>query len=202
MPELWSGVLIGLSVCAYGTSRPRLGVAAGLAALFFRELAAPYCALCLALALWRRQRAEAALWLAGLAAYAVFFAAHANAVLALLGPDETAHEQGWVRFGGTAFVLSTCQMSAWLLLLPQWVTAVYFMLSLVGLAGWHAPAGERIGLAVALYVALFSIVGQPFNQYWGSMFAPLLCFGVARAPASLAALWRAAGAPVPQWLPR
>ena len=41
MPVLWAGVLIGLSVCAYGLGRPGLGVAFGLAAVFFRELAPP-----------------------------------------------------------------------------------------------------------------------------------------------------------------
>ena len=41
MPVLWAGVLIGLSVCAYGLNRPWLGTAFGLAAVFFRELALP-----------------------------------------------------------------------------------------------------------------------------------------------------------------
>ena len=45
LPVLWAGVFIGLSVCAYGVRRPYLGVAAGLAAVFFRELALPYCLL-------------------------------------------------------------------------------------------------------------------------------------------------------------
>ena len=49
MPELWSGVLMALSIAAYAQERPRWGVAAGLSALFFRELAAPYCLLCVAL---------------------------------------------------------------------------------------------------------------------------------------------------------
>ena len=43
MPSLWAGVLIGLSICAYGIDRPRTGVALGLAAVFIRELAMPYC---------------------------------------------------------------------------------------------------------------------------------------------------------------
>ena len=45
LPVLWAGIFIGLSVCAYGVDRPYLGAAAGLAAVFFRELALPYCLL-------------------------------------------------------------------------------------------------------------------------------------------------------------
>jgi hypothetical protein len=52
--------------------------------------------------------------------------------------------------------------------------------------------GERAGVTLAMYVALFAVVGQPFNQYWGSLIAPLVCLGLARAPVSLADLWRAA----------
>jgi hypothetical protein len=37
----------------------------------------------------------------------------------------------------------------------------------------------------AACTAAFAVVGQNFNQYWGSLIAPLLCFGVARFPASL-----------------
>lgn len=192
MPELWSGTFLALSACAYGRRLPRLGFVAGLAALFVRELAGPYCALCLIISWKQRRFGEAAAWLAGLAAYAAFFALHAATVAGLHGPQDLAHDHGWIRFGGAAFVISTCQMSAWLLVLPQWITAAYFMLALLGLAGWHSAAGERIGVCLAMYVALFAVVGQPFNQYWGSMFAPLLCFGVARAPASLRDLWRAA----------
>ncbi|HLJ93447.1 MAG TPA: hypothetical protein VKU02_09685, partial [Gemmataceae bacterium] len=51
--ELWSGILITLSVCAYAHDRWRLGVATGLAALFFRELALPYALISLVLA-WRQ----------------------------------------------------------------------------------------------------------------------------------------------------
>ena len=79
-----------------------------------------------------------------------------------------------------------------LLVLPQAFTAVYLVSGLLGLAGWSSIEGQRIGVTVALYVMAFSIVGQPFNQYWGSMYAPLLCFGVARLPASVADLWHAA----------
>jgi hypothetical protein len=188
MPELWSGMLIALSLCLYGLDRPRAGLLAALAALFVRELAAPYCLLSLSLAAWRRQWREAAFWTMGLAAYAVCFAAHAHAARGCMAVDAVAHDHGWVRFGGAAFVLSACQVNAWLLLLPQWITAVYFAVAMLGFATWNDTAGARFGLTASLYVAAFGVVGQDFNQYWGSMIAPLFCFGVARGGAALVRL--------------
>jgi hypothetical protein len=194
LPALWSGVLIGLSVCAYGLERRRLGAVCGLSALFMRELAMPYCLLAIALA-WREQRRkELIYWAAGLAAWAVYFGLHWLAVAALRQPDAIAHRHGWVCFGGAGFVISIAQMNAYLLLLPQWVTALYLVAALVGLAGWNSRLGTRVGLAACLYLAAFAAVGQQFNQYWGVMISPLLCFGVARFPASVADLLGAAAA--------
>jgi hypothetical protein len=89
-------------------------------------------------------------------------------------------------------VISTAQMNAYLLLLPQWVTAVYLIAALVGVAGWSTPLGTRVGLATCLFLAAFTVVGQVFNQYWGCLIAPLLCLGAVQFPASLRDLWRAA----------
>jgi hypothetical protein len=63
---------------------------------------------------------------------------------------------------------------------------------MLGFAGWNSAAGRRAGLAASLYLGLFAIVGQPFNQYWGSLVAPLLCLGIAQAPDALTTLWRRA----------
>jgi hypothetical protein len=191
MPVLWAGVLIGLSLCAYGVGRPRLGLAFGLAALLMRELALPYCLLAAGIAWWNRRRGELAGWLLGLAAWAVFFAVHCHQVGQLIGPHARAHSEGWVQFGGVGFVIALAQMNAYLLLLPQWVTALYLAAALVGFAGWDTPLGQRVGLTACLFLAAFAAVGQEFNQYWGSLIAPLLCFGVARAPGSLRDLWKA-----------
>ena len=191
MPVLWAGVLIALSACAYGVNRPYLGVAIGLAALFFRELALPYCVLCAAIAWWHGRKGQWAAWMIGLAAWLAFFGLHWWKVSGLIAPDAIAHRHGWIQFGGAGFVISTAQMNAYLLLLPQWVTAIYLVAAMVGLAGWNTPLGSRIGLSTCLYVMAFAVVGQSFNQYWGSLIAPLLCFGVVRFPASLRDLLRA-----------
>lgn len=192
MPELWSGVCIALSVAAYGAGRRKLGVASGFAALVLRELAAPYCLVCGLMALYERRWREVAVWASGLFVYIGYLAFHIAQVRPLIGVDDVAHAQGWVQFGGAGFVISTVQMNAYLLLLPQWVTAIYFALALLGFALWNSEAGQRAGITVALFVIAFSFVGQSFNQYWGSMIAPLMCLGVARSLGTLKGLWKAA----------
>jgi hypothetical protein len=192
MPELWSGVLLALSAVCLGLGRRAAGVAAGIAALFFRELAAPYILVCLALSAYERRWRELAGWAAGLLAYGVFFAMHAWHVLPRISDTDVAHAESWIRFGGAGFLISTAQMNAYLLLSPQWVTAMYLSCTFLGCAAWRSPAGTRIGLTTAVYAIAFSIAGHDFNQYWGSMIAPLLCLGASRCPGTLAELWRGA----------
>jgi hypothetical protein len=197
LPVLWAGVFIAISICAYGVDRPRLGVAFGLAAVFFRELALPYCVLCAGIAWWHGRRRELAAWTLGLAAWALFFGLHWQQVLEWMPSDSHAHRQSWFQFGGAGFIISAAQMNGYLLLLPQWVAALYLVAAMVGFAGWSTSLGTRIGLAVCLYLTAFSIVGQGFNYYWGFLLAQLLCFGAARFPASVRDLWQAANSTVP-----
>jgi hypothetical protein len=192
LPEMWAGILIGLSAVAYGTERRKLGFVTGLAALFVRELSGLWCLVCLASDLRERRWRSAALWTAGLAAYCAFFAAHVAQVLPRVTADAVAHEHGWICFGGAGFVISTVQVNVWLLLVPQWVTALYFVAALVGASVWNSPAGQRIGLGVAGYTLAFSVVGQPFNQYWGSLTAPLFALAASAFAASAGRLGRAA----------
>ncbi len=182
MPEVWSGLFIGLSLCFYAFERRAAAVLFGIAAIFFREFAAPYCLVCLALAAFERRRGEVLGWIVGFAAYAAFYAWHISQVLPLMSPDGLAHTGTWLQFGGAAFVLSLVQMNAYLLLLPQWVTALFLALALVGFAGWQSAWGKRAGFAACAYLAAFGIVGYDFNQYWGSTIAPLLAFGAAQGP--------------------
>ena len=191
MPVFWAGTLVALSVCAYGVDRPGLGVAFGLAAVFFRELAMPYAVVCMALA-WRGgRRGEWRAWLLGMAAWGLFFALHAWQVSRWMPPDAKAHAHGWIQCGGLGFIIATAQMNAFLIALPQWVTALYLIAALVGLAGWTSPLGVRIGMTTCVFLALLALVGQGFNQYWGVVIAPLLCFGVVRFPRSLCDLFQA-----------
>ncbi len=192
MPEVWAGILIGLSAVAYGIERPRLGCLAALAALLVRELSAPWCLVCLVFDLRKTGRRAAAVWSIGFAVYAVLYALHLSQAVPRILPDDVRQPQGWVRFGAAGFLISTVQMNVWLLLVPQWLSAIYLAAAVAGAAGWSTPAGRRIAWGVVLYSIAFSIAGQAYNQYWGSLTAPLLALSVAAAPATLTRLWKAA----------
>jgi len=192
LPVVWAGVLIGLSLVAYGRGRNGWGVAAGLAALFVRELALPYCAVAGLIALVNRRWREAAAWIAGGLLWIAFLLLHAWQVHAHLPADAQAHTHGWVCFGGLAFLVSTVQTHALLILWPRWVAALYLVAALLGFAGWKTTWGLRAGATVAGLVLMLAVAGQPFNQYWGCLTAPLLCLGVAQCPSSIATLLREA----------
>jgi hypothetical protein len=192
LSELWSGVLLAISAVCFGLQRRNFGIVAGLAALFFRELAAPYVLVCLALALSERRYRELVYWSFGLVAYCVFYYLHVQHVLPRIGPHALAHEGGWIRWGGAGFLVATAQLNAFLLLLPQWVAAIYLAAALLGAATWNTSRGRLIAFTIAAYTIAFSIVGNDFNQYWGCQIAPLLCLAAARAPGELRSLWKAA----------
>jgi hypothetical protein len=183
--ELWAGTLITLSICAYARNWVPMGVAAGLVALFFRELSLAYCLICLALAYWQKRRGESLAWITGLVAFAMYLEFHSAEVARHQAAGDLAHTEGWVRFGGTAFILSTVGIHILLSEFPPWTWAIYLPLSVLGLAGWRGPMGTRAGFTAGFYLAAFAVVGHPFNNYWGLIDAPLLALGFVRFPRSL-----------------
>lgn len=189
MPELWSGLLVTLAVLASAGRRGAWAVLAGVAALFLRELAAPAVLVLAAFAIWGGHWRQTLGWALGLAAYAGFYAWHASQVGPLIGPNDLAHAGSWWQWGGLPFVLSTCQMNAYLLILPQWATALVFSLAWLGVWGWQTRLGARVSLVLAGYFAAFALAGYDFNQYWGSMFAPLLALAAGRGAGRLAWSW-------------
>ena len=109
---------------------------------------------------------------------------HVMAVKERILPTDRVHAS-WVQFGGAPFLLVTCRMNAYLFKAPLWLSGVYLPLALLGLAGWRGWTGARLALTASVYVAAFAVVGQPFNDYWGLMNAPLLAFGIAAAPEAI-----------------
>ena len=190
--ESWAGTLIVLSVCAYDLDLRRLGMAAGLLALFFRELALPYVVIVALFAWWQGRRRETVAWGTGLALYGLYLWLHFLAVARIPRQSSLLNGSAWVHFEGPAFILATCRMNLFLLASPLWVSALYLPLSLVGIVGWRGETSLRIAAVIGLYLAAFSVVGGLFNSYWGLMYAPLLPFGVAWVPDSLRDLWSAA----------
>ncbi len=192
MSEVWCGVLLAASLMCYGVERRGAAVAFAVAALFIRELAAPYCLVCGLFAIGERRWKEVGGWMAGAIAYTGFYAWHLGNVVPLIEPDSLAHAEGWLQLGGAAFVISLVQMNVYLLLLPQWISAVYLLLALLGFTAIEDGWGRRAAWVACVYVIVFGFVGQPFNQYWGSVIAPIFCIGAAFGAAALLDLWRAA----------
>jgi hypothetical protein len=190
--EVWAGMLIALSLGALQRGWTAVGVLTGLAAVFYRELALPYAVVALAVAAWNGRKREALAWGVGLALFAAFLAGHASVVHARLTPADQALDGGWLRFGGVRFLLLTAQTNVFLMPLPLWATAVYLPLACLGLFGMRGESGQRVALTLACYLAAFSVVGNPFNFYWGFITAPLLALALAHAPRTLRALLDAA----------
>lgn len=191
LQELWSATLMTVSIVAYANGRWRWAVLTGMLALFFRELALPYCGVAVGLAMWKKRWAELVAWAGGLAAYAIFLAYHAYETSSRIGSDGIIHASEWVRAARTEFVLLTTQINYFLLSVPgpakigACLSAVYLVLALLGLAGRRDEWSIRGGLAVAIYIAAFHFVGKmPHNSYWGLMYGPFLPFGIIWAPAA------------------
>ncbi|MFO0907820.1 MAG: hypothetical protein U0794_05575 [Isosphaeraceae bacterium] len=190
--ELWAGVLIALSLAAFRRNGACLGVALGIAAVLFRELAAPYLVISLLLALRRGRLREALGWSAGLLVFAAYLGCHAWIVWSRLTPLDQALAGGWIRFQGVRFVLVTAQANVFLMSLPLWATALFVPLATLGLMFWDGEQEERVRACGLIYLAAFCVVGASFNFYWGFVYTPILALGVARAPAALGELLRRA----------
>jgi len=183
--EVWAGALIAASAGAYSLRMWRTGAAAGILALFFRELALPYVLISLLLAWRRSRRSEIGVLLIGMAGYSIYFALHALAVTSRMTPIdlEASWTQVWIRFGGVRFLLTASRVGM-LLACPLWATALYLPFAVLGLAGVPSPIGSRLLLTVGAYLAAFSVLGRPVQFYWGGVYAPLLGLGAAwSAPA-------------------
>jgi hypothetical protein len=192
MPVLWAGVFIALSLCAYGIDRPAWGVFFGILAVFFRELALPYAMVAVAIAAWNRRRRELLFWFLGLTAWTAFYGLHAWNVTAIIPPNSHAHAHGWLQCGGLEFLFDMVQINAYLINLPHWAGALYFVAALVGFASWNTPLGRRMTFTACIFLLAFAFVGQEFNRYWGALIAPLMCFGVAQSVFAIKDLWNSA----------
>jgi hypothetical protein len=173
-----------------------LSIAAGTAALLFRELALPYCVLAYVVAIWHRRWLEALGWATGMAAFGLLLGWHVGQVQAqLAGIDQQAGAglSQWLRFGGLDFVLLTTRMNSLLFAAPAALLWCYLLAALVGLSRRTDATGRLCCLASLAYLLAFAVAGRPENFYWGLMAAPLLPWGVAAAPRVVADLWERAG---------
>jgi hypothetical protein len=183
MGEAWAGVLIGLSVVASLASRAGWSIALGLAALFVRELAAPYCVAQTLRAIYRRQWRLVGGWFAGAALYAVYYGRHVVAVRAHQQADDLAHASSWLELGGVPFVLETLRWNAWLLPAPQWLLAALLMLIVGAVCEGRTPMVVR--LTALAYLLFFMAAGKPFDTYWGLVAGPSLAIAIGYGVAAL-----------------
>jgi len=203
--EPWAATLMLISLAAGslgGSSQSRsvgwrsLSVAAGVAALLFRELALPHCAAACLLAAWNRRWVETAAWAAGIALFFAFFAWHVGQVKAQLAGTEVAASAGlaqWLRFGGLDFVLLTTRLNSLLFAAPACLLWLYLVLALIGLGRGKDETSQIACLASLGYLLAYAVIGRPENFYWGLLPAPLMAWGFAQAPRALFEMVAAAG---------
>jgi hypothetical protein len=191
--ELWSGVLILLSLGAFANRLRWLCLVAGVLALFIRELSLPFVFVMLLAAKKEARNREVLLWFVGLGSFFVYLLVHAWIVSSLFLEGDLV--SSWVRLGLWDFVLATARRIAFLIALPKWIAGLIFPLALLGLIGWKGPVADRAKGTTLLYVSAFLLVGRPDNDYWGLMYTPLAYIGLLYSPASLRDLWAAGDLP-------
>jgi hypothetical protein len=188
LQESWAGFFVALSIVLFALDLWPAAVAAALAALAFRELALLPCLVGMVFALRRRRWPEVASWIAGLAVYGALMSLHAAEARARYLPGDLTRD--WFALGGAAFIVETAKWSPLFVALPSSAVALLLPFVFLGLAGWRDAGAGRAALVVFGYVIVFAFVGHPFNDYWGSIYAPLLAIGVVGAPASVRDLVR------------
>ena len=188
--EVWAGALVALSLIAYYRQRWIAAATFGVAAVFVRELAAPYAFVCGLVALHARRRDESWVWVLGGLAYAGYFWMHATNVWAHQLPGDLSQGADWLRWNGLAFTLTTVKVNGVLARAPQAAAAIYLALALAAIVAARTP--RQVALPLLSYCLLFAFVGQPFNDYWGYVTAPLWAFSAAHGLTGITSLVAAA----------
>jgi hypothetical protein len=190
LSESWSGLFVGLSVVSYAWTLWVPAATLGLSALFVRELAAPYCAVCAVLAARARRKTELAVWLAGFGAFGAYYLAHVSEIRVHQPPGGLAHPT-WVQWGGLPFWLLTLQANEAFHVAPRPLLAGLSVLLVSSL--WAPAAPVHVRGTVIAYGLVFAVAGQSFNDYWGFVPGLAYAFALSYGPSGIRALVRAAG---------
>jgi hypothetical protein len=191
--EVWTGLLVALSAFSYAGRRWTTGALLGLIALFVRELAAPYVAVC-AVVCWRMgRRREMAVWLSGLSLYAVHYGRHYYQIaINRLPADVGGDAWSWLTFGGAPFAVTTFRTNSLLHDRPTILAVLFLVFYLSGLSARALPLHLRA--AGAIYFLCFLVAGQPFNWYWGwvpGFVIPIVfAYGLRELPVMSVAAWK------------
>jgi hypothetical protein len=189
LSEAWAGALLAASGLLYARQRHVPAAVLAVAALFIRELVAPYAAVAGVLALRHGRRNEILVWVIGGLTWAGWYAYHAMNATDAMQAGALAHPP-WIQFGGPRFVLATIGFAGWLYLLPTWTSALAAVLLVA--SPWAPLRATHLKAAVLVYLAFFAVVGQSFNQSWGILAAPIWSIGFGLGLLGLAVLIQSA----------
>jgi hypothetical protein len=169
--EIWTGLLVAISVLTYARREWITAAVLGLGALFIRELAAPYCIVCALLAIRGRRTRELAVWLVGGLGYVLFYAIHVMRVRQQYQPGDSGGRFWWIVWGGIRFNMEAIQQTNSLLVgAPHWVLAA--AVTVLAASLWASTAPLHLRGVVIAYSVFFAVAGWPFNDYWGFVTAP------------------------------
>jgi hypothetical protein len=176
MSELWIGILLALSLCAYRLQRWGVAVVVAVLALFLRELAAPYCVACALLAVSYRHWREVAAWTVSACLYVTYYAIHAVRVAQYRLPTDPGHGSSWLELGGLQSLLDKVHFSFWLIMTPWPSTVLALVLIVAGILNTRTPAHVRC--SAVSFILFFLLAGKHFT-YWGLVAWPIwaVCCG-------------------------
>lgn len=191
--ELWTGMLVALSLGLHRPEHNRWGgaVLAAALALAIREHVLPFVLLMGAMAAWRGAWKEAGAWAALVALFAVFYAWHLHLIALQTVPTDKMGPS-WLALRGLGGFLSNTVLSSNLRFLPHQIAGPLTILMIFGWASWRTSAGVTGLLLFSGYALLFSIAGRNDNFYWGAVITPVMALGLVFVPMGLGASVRAA----------
>jgi len=188
--EVWAGLLVSLAIVLQSREHWRAALLLIATALAFRELAASFLPIALAVALYRRRWCEAGAWVLLGLLFAIALAFHAHGAAANVRPGDLG-SQGWLGLRGPAAPLRDLVDVSLLNRVPAPLCYGLAMASLLGLLG-APPRVAAYALPFTLIIlALLAICARPVNFYWTILILPTALIGLAFLPRAAGDLVRA-----------
>ena len=188
--EVWAGLLVSLAIVLQSREHWRTALLLIATALTFRELAASFPPIALAVAVYRRRWREAGAWVLLGLLFATVLAFHAHAVAANVRPGDLG-SQGWLGLRGPAAPLRDLVDVSLLNRVPAPLCYGLAMASLLGLMGAPPRIAAYVLPFTLIILALLAICARPVNFYWAILILPTALIGLAFLPRAVGDLVRA-----------